>query len=134
MLAKLKARLAREEEEKQRAKHYPISTTLATINVVEDLKTFDTHHTPSPSRLTNGLVHTSTLEHTSSPIQEATKVVMGETRENDNIALHNKTPTLFDENDLDFKDCNLTKVIKFLQSMARDPNTSKLNSTFTEHI
>ena len=72
MLSQLKARWAREEEEKKRAKHFPISTTLATINVVEDVKTFDTHHTPSPSRLTNGIVHTSTLEKTSSPIQEAT--------------------------------------------------------------
>ena len=79
MLAQLKARWAREEE-KKRAKHYPISTTLATINVVEDVKTFDTHHTPSPSRLTNGIVHTSTLEHTSSPIQKATKVAVVQTR------------------------------------------------------
>ena len=36
MLAQLRARWAREEEEKQRAKPYPISTTLGTINVVED--------------------------------------------------------------------------------------------------
>ena len=57
-----------------------------------------------------------------------------ETRENDTIALHNKTPSYFDDNDLDFEDCNLIEVIKFLQRMARDPNTSKLNSTFTEHI
>ena len=59
---------------------------------------------------------------------------MEEYRENVNVALHNKSPTLFDENDLDFEDCNLTEVIKFLQRMARDPNTSKLYSTFTEHI
>ena len=133
MVAQLKARWAREEE-RNRAKPYPISTTLATINVVEDLKTFDTHHTPSPSRLTNGIVHTSTLEHISSPIQEATKVVVGETRDNDGIALPNKSTSLFDEDDLDFEDYNLTEVIKCLQRMARDPNTSKLNSTFTEHI
>ena len=57
-----------------------------------------------------------------------------EIRENDSIDLHNKSPSLFDEYDLDFEDCNLNEVIKFLQRMARDPNTSKLNSTFTEHI
>ena len=57
------------EEEKERAKHYSIRTTLATINVVNDLKTFDTHHTPSPSRLTNAIVQTSTLGQTSPPIQ-----------------------------------------------------------------
>ena len=59
---------------------------------------------------------------------------MVETRENDTIALHNKFPSYFDEDDLDFEYCNLTEVIKFLQRMARDPNTITLNSTFTEHI
>ena len=59
---------------------------------------------------------------------------MEETRENDNIDLHNKSPTLFDDNDIDFDDCNLSEVIKFLQRMVRDPNTSKLNLTFIEHI
>ena len=59
---------------------------------------------------------------------------MEEIRENDNIALHNKSPTFFDDKDLDFDDCNFSEVIKFLEKMARDPNTSKLNSTFTEHI
>ena len=93
MLAQLKASWPREEEEKERAKHLPMNITLATINVVEDLKKFETHHTPSPSRLTNGIVHTSTLVHSNSPIQEATKVVVGETRENDRIALHNKSPS-----------------------------------------
>ena len=57
-----------------------------------------------------------------------------ETRANDRIALLNKSPSSFDEDDLDFEDRNLTEVIKFLQRMARDPNTSKLNSTFTKHI
>ena len=56
MLAQLKARWAREEEEKERAKNLSMSTTLATIHVLEDLNTFDTHHTASPSRLTNGIV------------------------------------------------------------------------------
>ena len=38
-----------------------------------------------------------------------------ETREHDRIALHNKSPSSFDDNALDFDDCNLTEVIKFLQ-------------------
>ena len=57
-----------------------------------------------------------------------------ETRENDNIVLYNRSPTLFEDSDLNFDNCNLTEVIKFLQRMATNPNTSKLNSTFTEHI
>ena len=123
-----------EIKERDRAKFFPISTTLATINVVEELNTFETHHTPSPCRLTNGIVHASTLGKTSPHILESTQIVVEVTRENDNIALHNKSPTLFDNNDLDFDDCNLSEVIKILQRMARDPNTSKLNLTFTEHI
>ena len=74
------------------------------------------------------------MGHTSPLIQEATKVVVVETRENDIISLQNKTPSAFYDNDLDSEDCNLMEVIKFLQRMARDPNTSKLNFTFTEHI
>ena len=59
---------------------------------------------------------------------------MVESRENGAIYLHNKTPSSFDDNDLDFEHCNLTEVIKFLERMTRDTSTSKLNSTFTEHI
>ena len=55
-----------------------------------------------------------------------------ETRENDTIALHNKSPSSFDEDDLDFENCNL--VINFLQRMAKDPHTSSLNIAFSEHI
>ena len=47
MLAKLKDRWAREIEEEERVK-IPTHTTLATLHVVEDLKTFSTHHIPSP--------------------------------------------------------------------------------------
>ena len=134
MLAQLCARWGREEEEEERAKNLSMSTTLATIHVVEDLNFFDTHHTPSPSRLTNGIVQTSTLGQTSPPIHEATKVFLGERRENDNIALHNRSPTFFEDSDLNFDNCNLSAVIKLLQRMERDPNTSKLNMPFTEHI
>src|SRR3954462_2599963 len=48
MLAKLKERWARENEEEERIKSLPTHLTIATIQVVEDLKTFSTHHTPSP--------------------------------------------------------------------------------------
>src|SRR4051812_46235577 len=48
VLAKLKDRWAREKEEEERIKSLPTPTTIATIQAVEDLKTFITHHIPSP--------------------------------------------------------------------------------------
>src|SRR4051812_46840082 len=48
MLAKIKDRWAREKEEEERVRSLATPTTITTIQVVEDLKTFSTHHTPSP--------------------------------------------------------------------------------------
>lgn len=45
MLAQLKVGWDREEEKEDIAKNLSMSTTLATIHVIEDLKTFNTHHT-----------------------------------------------------------------------------------------
>ena len=36
--------------------------------------------------------------------------------------------------ELDFDNCSISEVIKFLQIMAKDPHTSSLNIAFTEHI
>src|SRR3954470_21761905 len=63
MLAKLKGRWAREKEEEDRIKILPTHHTIATIQVVEDLKTLSTHHIPSPPNgPMNGDAITSTIE------------------------------------------------------------------------
>src|SRR4051812_9341151 len=63
MLAKLKNRWAREKEEEDRIKSLPTHTTIATIQVVEDLNTFSTHHIPSPPNgPINGDANTSTID------------------------------------------------------------------------
>src|SRR3954464_11602388 len=62
MLAKLKDRWAREKEEEDRIKSLPTQTTVSTIQVVQDLKTFSTQHIPSPIGPINGDANTSTLE------------------------------------------------------------------------
>src|SRR4051812_47621579 len=62
ILAKLKDRWAREKEEEDRIKSLPTHTIIATIKVVEDLKTFSTQHIPSPPNgPINGDAITSTL-------------------------------------------------------------------------
>src|SRR3954469_3437510 len=50
------------------------------------------------------------------------------------MSLDDITNTLINGSELDFDNCSLPKVIKFLQRMAKDPHTSSLNIAFTEHI
>jgi hypothetical protein len=43
-------------------------------------------------------------------------------------------PTTFDINDFDLDGCNISKVIMFLQNLARSPNASAMNMAFTKYI
>ena len=38
------------------------------------------------------------------------------------------------DDEIDFDNCNLIEVIKFLQKLAKSPDASKLNIAFTKHI
>src|ERR1043165_5855749 len=125
MLAKLKDRWAREKEEEDRIKILPTPTTIATIQVVEDLKTISTHHIPSPPNgPINGDAITSTVEEETPMNIEAFK----------QVSLNDITTTFLDSSDLDFDNCTLPEVIGFLHKMSRDPHTSTLILAFTEHI
>src|SRR3954470_11363609 len=90
MMAKLKERWAREKEEVDRIKNLPTHHTIATIQVVEDLKTVSTHHIPSPPGPTNGDATTSTLEEETPMNIEAFK----------QVSLNDITTTLIDSSDL----------------------------------
>jgi hypothetical protein len=46
----------------------------------------------------------------------------------------NNGPTTFDNNDFDIDGCNISKVIMFLQKLARSPNASAMNIAFMKHI
>src|SRR3954468_24405852 len=124
MLTKLKERWAREREEEERVKILPTHHTVATIQVVEDLKTVSTHHTPSPPGPINGDATISTIYEETSMNLEAFK----------QVSLNDITTSLIDSSDLDFDNCTLPEVIGFLHKMSRDPHTSTLNLAFTEHI
>src|ERR1043165_4233061 len=111
--------------EENRIKSLPTYTTIATIQVVEDLKTFSTHHIPSPPNgPINGDANTSTIDQEEPMNLETTK----------KVSLDDITTTLINGSELDFDSCTLPEVITFLQRMAKDPHTSTLNIAFTEHI
>src|SRR3954465_10486566 len=125
MLAKLKERWAREKEEEDIIKSLPTHTTIATIQVVEDLKTFSTHHIPSPP---NGPINGDAI---TSIIEQETPMNLETSKQ---VSLDDITTTLLTGSDLDFDNCTLSKVIGFLHKMARDrPHTSTLNHSLTEH-
>src|ERR1044072_6516843 len=111
-------------KEEERITSLPTYLTLATIEVVEDLQTVSTHHTPTPTRPINGEATPSTLEEETSMNIEAFK----------QVSLNDITTSLVDNSDLDFDNCTLPEVIGFLHKMSRDPHTSTLNLAFTEHI
>src|SRR3954466_14423845 len=112
--------------EEDRIKSLPSPTTIATIQVVEDLKTFSTHHIPSPPNgPINGDANTSTLRQKGPLNLDTTK---------EKMSLDDITTTLINGSELDFDNFSLFEVIKFLQRMAKDPPTSSLNIAFTEHI
>src|SRR3954469_5291991 len=50
------------------------------------------------------------------------------------VSLKDTTNNLLDSSDLDFDNCTLSEVIRFLHKMSREPHTSTLNLAFMEHI
>src|ERR1041385_9101499 len=124
MMAKLKERWAREKEEEDGMKSLPTHHTVSTIQVVEYIQTLSTQCTPSPIGPINGDAMTSIVEEEIPMTIEATQ----------QVSLKDTTTTLLDSSDLDFDNCTLSEVIRFLHKMSRDPYTSTLNLAFTEHI
>src|SRR3954470_14485440 len=63
-------------KEEERIKSLPTYHTVATIQVVEDVQTVSTHHTPSPTGPINGDATTSTTEkeYTNSTITPTTAI------------------------------------------------------------
>src|SRR4051812_11082502 len=111
-------------KEEDRIKSLPTYHTVATIQVVEEIQTDSTHHTPSPTGPINGDATPSTVEEETSMNLESFK----------QVSLNDITTSLIDSSELDFDNCTLPEVIGFLHKMSRDPHTSTLNLAFTEHI
>ena len=84
-------------KEEDRIKSLPTHHTIATIQLVEDIKTLSTHHIRSPPRPINGDATTSTVEEETPMNIEAFK----------KVSLNDITTTLIDSSDPDFDSCTL---------------------------
>ena len=136
MLAQLHARWAREEKETKIARIGRIAN-ISTICAIEEVKTLSTYESPTGPKYANGKIigvgESSTSSKKNPRKLESVKTVFERNAENVET-LEKDDSTILDDNDIDFDNCNLTEVIKFLQKIAKTSNTSKINMAFTKHI
>ncbi|KAK1678776.1 hypothetical protein QYE76_039624 [Lolium multiflorum] len=131
LMAELRARWEKEENEKgdKIAKVWTITTT----------SNANAPHVAAPPTINGkiigvGNVSTSNAKReklpetakTAETACDKTAEIFSNIGDNDPIAL--------DYNGLDFDDCHISEVIKFLQKLAKSPNASAINLAFTKHI
>src|SRR3954464_12370368 len=85
------------KEEEDRIKSLPTYHTVATTQVVEEIQTDSTHHTPSPTGPINGDATLSTVEEETFMNLESFK----------QVSLNDITTSLIDSSELDFDNCTL---------------------------
>ncbi|KAK1650515.1 hypothetical protein QYE76_068320 [Lolium multiflorum] len=131
MLAELHARWDREEKEKLAKEN-----NVAKVWTITTTSNVDSTHVATPPTINGkiiGVGNVSTPSAKRAKLPETAETACDKTAEifqnigdNDSIAV--------EHNDLDFDDCHITEVIKFLQKLARSPNASAINLAFTKHI
>ncbi|KAK1617133.1 hypothetical protein QYE76_022650 [Lolium multiflorum] len=131
LMAELRARWDREEneklaKEKNVAKVWTITTT-SNANAT---------HVAAPPTINNkriGVSNVSTSNAKREKLPETAETACDKTAEIfSNIG--DDDPIALDYNGLNFYDCHISEVIKFLQKLAKSPNASAINLAFTQHI
>ncbi|KAK1648211.1 hypothetical protein QYE76_066016 [Lolium multiflorum] len=124
MLAKLHARWYREEKEKLAKEN-----NVAKVWTITTTSNVDSSHVAEPPTINGkiiGVGNVSTPSTKRAKLPETAETVCDNSAEIFQNAV--------DHNGLDFDDCHITEVIKFLQKLARSPNASATNLAFTKHI
>ncbi|KAK1684469.1 hypothetical protein QYE76_045317 [Lolium multiflorum] len=124
MLAELHARWDREEKEKLAKEN-----NVAKVWTITTTSNVDSSHVAKPPTINGkiiGVGNVSTPSTKRAKLPETAETVCDNSAEIFQNAV--------DHNGLDFDDCHITEVIKFLQKLARSPNASAINLAFTKHI
>ena len=134
LMAELRARWDREEneklaKEKNVAKVWTITTT-SNANAT---------HVAAPPTNTNkriGVSNVSTSNAKREKLPETAKTAETACDKTAEIFsnIGDDDPIALDYNGLNFDDCHISEVIKFLQKLAKSPNASAINLAFTQHI
>ena len=131
LMAELRARWEREENEKEDniAKVWTITTT-SNANAT---------HVAAPPTINGkriGVGNVSTSNATREKLPETAKTAETACDKAAEIFsnIGDDDPIALDYNGLNFDDCHISEVIKFLQKLAKSPNASAINLAFTHHI
>ncbi|KAK1662267.1 hypothetical protein QYE76_050426 [Lolium multiflorum] len=134
LMAELRARWDREENEKLAKEN-----NVAKVWTITTTSNANSSHVAEPPTINGKIIDVGNV---STPSAKRTKLPeIAKTAETacDKTAeifsnLGNNDPIAVAHNDLDFDDCHISEVIKFLQKLARSPNASAINLAFTKHI
>ncbi|KAK1696225.1 hypothetical protein QYE76_012922 [Lolium multiflorum] len=134
LMAELRARWDREENEKLAKEN-----NVAKVWTITTTSNVNSSHVAAPPTINGNIIGVGNV---STPSAKRTKLPeIAKTAETacDKTAeifsnLGNNDPIAVAHNDLDFDDCHISEVIKFLQKLAKSPNASAINLAFTKHI
>ena len=134
LMAELRARWDREEneklaKEKNVAKVWTITTT-SNANAT---------HVAAPPTHTNKRIGVSNVSTSNAKREKLPETAKTAETACDKAAeifsnIGDDDPIALDYNGLNFDDCHISEVIKFLQKLAKSPNASAINLAFTQHI
>ncbi|KAK1605356.1 hypothetical protein QYE76_029029 [Lolium multiflorum] len=134
LMAELRARWDREENEKLAKEN-----NVAKVWTITTTSNDNDSHVATPPTINGkiigvGNVSTPSAKRTKLPeIAKTAETACDKTAEIfSNIG--DDDPIVVAHNDLDFDDCHISEVIKFLQKLAKSPNASAINLAFTKHI
>ncbi|KAK1621049.1 hypothetical protein QYE76_026566 [Lolium multiflorum] len=131
LMAELRARWEREENEKEDniAKVWTITTT-SNANAPH----VAAHPTINNKRIGVSNVSTSNAKREKLPETAKTAEIACDKTAEFFSNIGDDDPIALDYNGLNFDDCHISEVIKFLQKLAKSPNASAINLAFTKHI
>ncbi|KAK1619360.1 hypothetical protein QYE76_024877 [Lolium multiflorum] len=133
LMAELRARWDREEneklaKEKNVAKVWTITTT-SNANAT---------HVAAPPTINNKRIGVSNVSTSNAKREKLPETAKTETACDKAAEIFSNIgdddPIALDYNGLNFDDCHISEVIKFLQKLAKSPNASAINLAFTQHI
>ncbi|KAK1669970.1 hypothetical protein QYE76_058129 [Lolium multiflorum] len=134
LMAELRARWDREEneklaKEKNVAKVWTITTT-SNANAT---------HVAAPPTINNKRIGVSNVSTSNAKREKLPETAKTAETACDKAAeifsnIGDDDPIALDYNGLNFDDCHISEVIKFLQKLAKSPNASAINLAFTQHI
>jgi hypothetical protein len=134
LMAELRARWDREENEKL-AKEKNVAKVW-TITTTSNANATHVAAPPTNNNKRIGVSNVSTSNAKREKLPETAKTAETACDKTAEIFsnIGDDDPIALDYNGLNFDDCHISEVIKFLQKFARSPNASAINLAFTQHI